>query len=80
MLGNLLPALNAAWPTSYGPVTVTFTAGYTDANRPRGLVQAAKMMLAHLYIQREAVISGTISGEAPLGFRFFCDQYRIPVI
>lgn len=80
VLGNLLPALNSAWPTSYGPVTVTFNAGYTDANRPRGLVQAAKMMLAHLYMQREAVIIGTISSEAPLGFRFLCDQHRLPVI
>ena len=80
VLGNLLPALNTAWPTSYGPVTVTFTAGYTDDNRPRGLVHAAKMMLAHLFMQREAVITGTISGEAPFGFRFLCDQYRLPVI
>ncbi len=80
VLGNLLPALNTAWPTSYGPVSVTFTAGYAAANRPRGLVQAAKMMLAHLYIQREAVISGTISSEAPFGFRFLCDQHRMPVI
>lgn len=80
VLGNLLPALNTAWPTSYGPVTVTFTAGYTDANRPPALVQAARFMLAHLYAQREAVITGTISSEAPLGFRFLCDQYRLPVI
>lgn len=80
VLGNLLPALNTAWPTSYGPVTVTFTAGYTAANRPPALVQAARFMLAHLYAQREAVITGTISSEAPLGFRFLCDQYRLPVI
>ena len=80
VLGRIIPAVGAAWPTTYGPVTVTFTAGYTDANRPASLVQAARFMLAHLYSQREAVLVGTISGELPLGFRFFCDRYRMPVI
>jgi uncharacterized phiE125 gp8 family phage protein len=80
VLGNLLPALNTAWPTSYGPVTVTFTAGYTAANRPPALVQAARFMLAHLYAQREAVLVTGIGGELPLGFRFLCDQFRMPVI
>lgn len=80
VLGNLLPALNTAWPTSYGPVTVTFTAGYTAANRPPALVQAARFMLAHLYAHREAVLVTGIGGELPLGFRFLCGQYRLPVI
>lgn len=80
VLGNLLPALNTAWPTSYGPVTVTFTAGYTAANRPPALVQAARFMLAHLYAHREAVVSSGLGGELPMGFRFLCDQYRLPVI
>lgn len=80
VLGNLLPALNSAWPSSYGPVTVTFNAGYTDANRPRGLVQAARFMLAHLYANREAIVSSGMNAELPLGFRFYCDQHRLPVI
>ena len=80
VLGRIIPAVGGGWPITYGPVTVTFTAGYTDANRPAGLVQAARMMLAHLYIQREAVITGTISSEAPLGFVWLCDRHRMPVI
>jgi len=80
VLGRVIPAVNASWPTTYGPVTVTFTAGYTDANRPAGLLQAAKMMLAHLFIQREAVIIGTIASEAPLGFVWLCNRHRMPVI
>jgi uncharacterized phiE125 gp8 family phage protein len=80
VLGRVIPAVGAAWPSTYGPVTVTFDAGYTDANRPAALVQAARFMLAHLYSQREAVLTGTISGELPLGFRFHCDRYRMPVI
>lgn len=80
VLGRVIPAVGGSWPVTYGPVTVTFTAGYTDANRPPALVQAAKFMLAHLYSQREAVLVGTISGELPLGFRFHCDRFRMPVI
>ncbi|WP_288016442.1 hypothetical protein [Microcystis phage Mae-JY04] len=80
VLGRVIPAVGASWPSTYGPVTVTFNAGYTDANRPPALVQAARFMLAHLYAQREAVLVGTISGELPYGFRFHCDRYRMPVI
>lgn len=80
VLGRVIPAVGSAWPTTYGPVTVTFDAGYTPANRPPALVQAARFMLAHLYSQREAVLTGTISGELPLGFRFHCDRFRMPVI
>lgn len=80
VLGRVIPSVGGAWPSTYGPVTVTFDAGYTDANRPAALVQAARFMLAHLYSQREAVLTGTISGELPLGFRFHCDRYRMPVI
>ncbi len=80
VLGRVIPAVGSAWPTTYGPVTVTFDAGYTAANRPPALVQAARFMLAHLYSQREAVLTGTISGELPLGFRFHCDRFRMPVI
>lgn len=61
-------------------VEVTFTAGFTDANRPASLVQAVKMFAAHLNLHREAVLTGTISGEIPLGFRQMCGQYRMPVI
>jgi uncharacterized phiE125 gp8 family phage protein len=80
VLGRVIPAVGGAWPSTYGPVTVTFDAGYTDANRPAALVQAARFMLAHLYSQREAVLSSGTGGELPLGFRFHCDRYRMPVI
>jgi uncharacterized phiE125 gp8 family phage protein len=59
-------------------VAITFTAGFETP--PPALVQAVKMFAAHLYKHREAVITGTISGEIPLGFRQLCGQYRVPVI
>lgn len=61
-------------------VTITFTAGFDTGNCPRALVQAVKMFTAHLFANREAVATGTISGEIPLGFRTLCDAYRMPVI
>lgn len=68
----------AAWPSGEG-YEVTFSAGYTDANRPPALVTAVKMFAAHLFANREAVITGTISGEIPLGFQTLCRQFR-PVL
>lgn len=72
--GQVLPSGVAAG------VEIKFDAGFTDENRPAALVQAVKLFAAHLYKHREAVITGTISGEIPLGFRMLCGQYRMPVI
>ncbi len=72
--GHALPSDVAAG------VEITFTAGYTAATRPAALVHAVKLFAAHLFLHREAVITGTISGEIPLGFKLLCNQYRMPVI
>lgn len=61
-------------------VEIEFSGGFTDANRPPALVQAVKMFAAHLNQNREAVVTDTISGEIPLGFRHLCGAYRMPVI
>ncbi len=80
VLGGLIPALNALWPTSYGPVTVTFTAGYEASNRPSSLVMAARMMLVQMFESWDVMLSGEVSIDAPKGFRFLCDQVRMPVV
>ena len=80
VLGGLIPALNAAWPTSYGPVTVTFTAGYQASNRPSSLVMAARMMLVQMFESWDVMLAGEASIDAPKGFRFLCDQVRMPVV
>lgn len=59
-------------------VSITFDAGF--ASPPPALLQAVRFFAAHLYINRAAVITGTISGEIPLGFRELCSRYRMPVI
>ncbi|XUU60647.1 head-tail connector protein [Erythrobacter sp. HA6-11] len=63
-----------------GGVEITFDAGFTSQNRPSALVHAVKMFTAHLFANREAVLTGTISGEIPLGFRALCQSYRMPVL
>lgn len=76
--GELRTLGGEAWPDGEA-FEVTFNAGYTDANRPSLLVTAVKMFTAHLFANREAVVTGTISGEIPLGFQRMCAQFR-PVL
>lgn len=78
--GGLLPALSASWPAAAGGVTVTFSAGFAAGECPPGLATAAKMFLAHLFANREAVVTSGAAGELPLGFRTLCDQHRMPVL
>jgi uncharacterized phiE125 gp8 family phage protein len=63
-----------------GGIEITFNGGFAEDNRPAALVQAVRMFAAHLFLNREAVASGTMSGEIPLGFRQLCGAYRMPVI
>ena len=37
-------------------------------------------MLGHLYMNREAVIVGTVSGEVPFGVTQLCSSFRPVVI
>src|SRR3546814_7726927 len=65
--GRLLPAIGASWPVAAGPVTVTFSAGFAAGQCPGALVSAVKLMLGHLFANREAVVTrGTVS-ELALG-------------
>jgi uncharacterized phiE125 gp8 family phage protein len=61
-------------------VAITFGAGFDDDTRPKALVQAVRMFAAHLFLNRETVMAGTVANEIPLGFRQLCGAYRMPVI
>lgn len=64
---------SSSWPSSYyerdDAVTVTYQAGYgvTADKVPAAIKHAALMLLSHYYENREAVLTGTISAELPLG-------------
>lgn len=81
----LLPPVDGSWPTVLGEpgsVSVRYTAGYGGAlpdgagPSPGDLDAAVLMMFAHLYHNREAVVTGTIATELPLGVGAFCDAHR----
>lgn len=79
--GEILPAIGACWPADVGgDVQITFNAGLAAGAAPTGLIHAAKMFLAHLYTNREAVVTGTITDEIPLGVQAVCALHRLPLI
>ncbi len=71
-----VPVAGASWPSTTGGVVLTFEAGLAAGKAPAPLIAAAKMFLATLYMQRETVVVGTISGEVPQGFKMLCSPYR----
>lgn len=75
--GEVVPVAGKSWPSNVGGgVALTFSAGFAAGACPPALKQAARMFAAHLFANREAVITGTISGEIPLGFRMLCSPFR----
>jgi uncharacterized phiE125 gp8 family phage protein len=77
----ILPAFRQAWPVSAaerGSVRVTFEAGYEDGLAPPALLAAARMMLVHLFENRNPVEAGERAAavELPLGVRDLCAAYR----
>ncbi len=71
----------AVWPTELREskaIKVLFVAGYgaTAASVPDPLIVAMKMLLAHWYENREAVVTGTTATELPLSVKVLLDPYR----
>ncbi|TVQ59914.1 MAG: hypothetical protein EA379_09545 [Phycisphaerales bacterium] len=66
----LTPARGAWWPTTIGEpndVRITYTAGYADAaSVPRNTMHALRLLVAHWYEHREAVVVGTITANVPM--------------
>ncbi|PLW76808.1 head-tail connector protein [Cohaesibacter celericrescens] len=70
----------ASWPNadfSYGPITVTWRAGHSDAGAvPDAIKQAMKLLVGHWFESREAVVVGTISSELPLAVDALLTPHR----
>ncbi len=79
-VAGLRPAIGTAWPADASEIAVTFSAGFPTGACPAGLLAAAKMFVAHLFTNREAVVTQGAAGELPLGFRMLCDQHRLVAI
>ena len=75
--GRLRRAVGGRWPSGIaGDMVVTFDAGFAADECPPSLLQATRLMLAHLYMNREAVIVGQVSADAPLGVTALCAPFR----
>ena len=60
-----------------GVAEITFTAGYsTEQPLPKSFLSAARLMLGHLFMNREAIIIGNTVEEMPMGVRQLCAPYR----
>jgi uncharacterized phiE125 gp8 family phage protein len=82
-LGSIGPVRGKSWPfIPYfpGSVSITFTAGYGDGPEdvPEPVRTAIKMLVGHLYENREAVTFGSGSMiETPIGWHDLVADYRI---
>ena len=67
------------YPTTYDyaltPVVVTFTAGYTTMPAP--VLQAIRLLVAHMYENRQEEITGTISTRLKFGLEALLNPFRI---
>lgn len=79
--GTVVPVAGESWPSDIGGgIELTFSAGYAEGECPPALKQAALLFVGHLFANREAVITGTISGEIPHGFRSLCSPFKRVVL
>ena len=78
---RIAPAYGESWPSTRAQtaaVTVTFVAGYGAAAAvPAAAVVAIKLLVAHWYESREAVVVGTISGPLPMAVDALCAALRL---
>lgn len=59
------------------PITVTFTAGYGSPDDvPDALKQAIRLLVAHWFENREAVVVGTITATLPMGVKSLIANHR----
>ena len=74
---RVLRRAGAVWPNaanSASAVKIRYIAGY--ATVPAPLRQAALLLVGHWYTNREAVVTGTITAEIPLGVEHLIHNYR----
>lgn len=71
--GRIWPAYQVPWPATQpgvNAVTVTYTAGYADAETfaaaEPALMEALRLLVGHYGNNREAVVVGTIASELPM--------------
>jgi uncharacterized phiE125 gp8 family phage protein len=79
---EIVPAYGATWPpTRVQPAaaTVTYSVGYgaTHESVPELLRYGMMLVVGHMYKNREAVVTGTIATEIPLGAQHIFEQFNL---
>lgn len=77
---SVLPANGETFPNTLRPseIVVTANVGYeTDEGPvPPTILQAQLLLISHYYTNREAVITGTIASDLPLGVADLLSEFR----
>lgn len=77
---SILLAYDSVWPTLRGDIngiTVTATAGYaSQALIPARARQAVKLLVGHWFVNRETVLTGTISKEIEFAYTSLIEGLR----
>lgn len=77
---RIAPAYNKAWPATLAQIAavkIEFFAGYASPSVvPKDIIAALKLMLGHLYENREAVASQTMN-EIPMGAEYLLWPHRV---
>jgi uncharacterized phiE125 gp8 family phage protein len=82
--GRIALAYSQSWPSIrdvVNAVTLTYTAGYGDASAvPDTIKTAIKLLVAHWYENREAVVIGAAPASLPIGIDALLWQGRVNVL
>ncbi|TCD04272.1 hypothetical protein EYB45_08470 [Erythrobacteraceae bacterium CFH 75059] len=72
---KVLPSHALGWPSSSGPIVMTFMAGLSAPDEAPDLLAAVKLLLGHLYKYREATADRAVT-DIPLGVSALIQPYR----
>lgn len=79
--GRIVPAYGLSWPATrcqLNAVTIVYAAGYGDADDvPATTKHAIKLLLGHLFENREAVVTGTISKTVEFALEALLNQDKV---
>lgn len=78
---RIVPAVDKTWPSTesiVNAVTVTFLTGYANAAAvPHGLKAAIRLILGHLFNNRESVVMGGGPAVLPMGAESLISQFKV---
>lgn len=79
--GRIAPAFGKTWPSTrdqFNAATIRYTAGYGDATAvPEAIKASLKLLVAHLFENREPVNIGNIVNELPFAVEALLNTERV---